>query len=286
MTIVSTVANGQARLIDAGIPPEAARIDAEVLARHVLGWDRATYVSGRHRPVDRAFDTRYAALITRRVGREPVAHLVGYREFWGLELAVTPDVLIPRPETELVVETALRLRSARPGDFLLADVGTGSGCLAIALATEFPAARVIATDMSAAALDVAQANAARHGVADRITWYRGRDLAGAPRPVDLIVSNPPYVPAAAIDALAPEVRDHEPRIALNGGPDGTVALRAVIADADGALAPDGDLIVEFGSDQESAFREIVAGTGLRVTRVVRDLQGLARVGVVARRRSS
>ena len=286
MTIVSTVANGQARLIDAGIPPEAARIDAEVLARHVLGWDRATYVSECHRPVDRAFDTRYAALITRRVGREPVAHLVGYREFWGLELAVTPDVLIPRPETELVVETALRLRSARPGDFLLADVGTGSGCLAIALATEFPAARVIATDMSAAALDVAQANAARHGVADRITWYHGRDLAGAPRPVDLIVSNPPYVPAAAIDALAPEVRDHEPRIALNGGPDGTVALRAVIADADGALAPDGDLIVEFGSDQESAFREIVAGTGLRVTRVVRDLQGLARVGVVARRRSS
>ena len=286
MTIVSTVAHGQARLIDAGIPPEAARIDAEVLARHLLGWDRATYVSERHRPVDRAFDTRYAALITRRVGREPVAHLVGYREFWGLELAVTPDVLIPRPETELVVETALRLRSARPGDFLLADVGTGSGCLAIALATEFPAARVIATDMSAAALDVAQANAARHGVADRITWYRGRDLAGAPRPVDLIVSNPPYVPAAAIDALAPEVRDHEPRIALNGGPDGTVALRAVIADADGALAPDGDLIVEFGSDQESAFREIVAGTGLRVTRVVRDLQGLARVGVAARRRSS
>ena len=286
MTIVSTVAHGQARLIDAGIPPEAARIDAEVLARHLLGWDRATYVSERHRPVDRAFDTRYAALITRRVGREPVAHLVGYREFWGLELAVTPDVLIPRPETELVVETALRLRSTRPGDFLLADVGTGSGCLAIALATEFPAARVIATDMSAAALDVAQANAARHGVADRITWYRGRDLAGAPRPVDLIVSNPPYVPAAAIDALAPEVRDHEPRIALNGGPDGTVALRAVIADADGALAPDGDLIVEFGSDQESAFREIVAGTGLRVTRVVRDLQGLARVGVVARRRSS
>ena len=286
MTIVSTVAHGQARLIDAGIPPEAARIDAEVLARHLLGWDRATYVSERHRPVDRAFDTRYAALITRRVGREPVAHLVGYREFWGLELAVTPDVLIPRPETELVVETALRLRSARPGDFLLADVGTGSGCLAIALATEFPAARVIATDMSAAALDVAQANAARHGVADRITWYHGRDLAGAPRPVDLIVSNPPYVPAAAIDALAPEVRDHEPRIALNGGPDGTVALRAVIADADGALAPDGDLIVEFGSDQESAFREIVAGTGLRVTRVVRDLQGLARVGVAARRRSS
>jgi len=286
MTIVSTVAHGQARLIDAGIPPEAARIDAEVLARHVLGWDRATYVSECHRPVDRAFDTRYAALITRRVGREPVAHLVGYREFWGLELAVTPDVLIPRPETELVVETALRLRSARPGDFLLADVGTGSGCLAIALATEFPAARVIATDMSAAALDVAQANAARHGVADRITWYHGRDLAGAPRPVDLIVSNPPYVQAAAIDALAPEVRDHEPRIALNGGPDGTVALRAVIADADGALAPDGDLIVEFGSDQESAFRKIIAGTGLRVTRVVLDLQGLARVGVAARRRSS
>ena len=286
MTIVSTVAHGQARLIDAGIPPEAARIDAEVLARHVLGWDRATYVSERHRPVDRAFDTRYAALITRRVGREPVAHLVGYREFWGLELAVTPDVLIPRPETELIVETALRLRSARPGDFLLADVGTGSGCLAIALATEFPAARVIATDMSAAALDVAQANAARHGVADRIAWYHGRDLAGAARPVDLIVSNPPYVPAAAIDALAPEVRDHEPRLALNGGPDGTVALRAVIADADGALAPDGDLIVEFGSDQESAFREIVAGTGLSVTCVVRDLQGLARVGVAARRRSS
>ena len=286
MTIVSAVAQGQARLIGAGIPPEAARIDAEVLARHVLGWDRATYVSERLRSADPAFDTSYEALIARRAGREPVAHLIGYREFWGLEFAVTPAVLIPRPETELVIETALRLRSSRPAQLRLVDVGTGSGCLAIALAIELPEARVIATDVSAAALDVARANAVRHGVADRITWRHGPGLAGAPRPIDLIVSNPPYVPVAAIDTLEPEVRAYEPRIALDGGTDGTASLRAVAADADAALCLDGDLIVEFGADQEPAFREIIGGTRLGVTEVIRDLRGLPRVGVTARKSAS
>ena len=283
MTIGAVVETARARLIASGIAPEDAGLDAEVLARHLLGWDRATYFSERHRHIDRAFDGRYAELIARRAGREPVAHLTGHRDFWGLEFGVTPDVLIPRPETELVVEAALGLRIEPTDDVVVADVGTGSGCLTIALAVAWPAARIVATDVSLAALAVARTNAEGHGVADRISWRHGRGLAGLAAPVDLIVSNPPYIPASSIPELAPEVRDYEPRIALDGGTDGTAALRELAAEADAALAPDGALVVEFGCGQEAAVRRLVGPTRLTVIDVLRDLQGLPRVAVVQRR---
>ena len=214
-----------------------------------------------------------------------MAHLTGQREFWGLEFRVTPDVLIPRPETELLIETVLTLRPDRSKSGTLVDVGTGSGCIAVALAIELPAMTVIATDTSQAALEVARANATRHGVAEHIDWRHGSLLAGFSGPVDLIVSNPPYVSALAIQHLEPEIRDHEPHLALNGGSDGAVPLRALVAEAGVALVDDGLLVVEFGCNQETAFRQIIAMSGLSDPKVVRDLQGLPRIGVAAYRDS-
>jgi release factor glutamine methyltransferase len=211
--------------------------------------------------------------------------LTGQREFWGLEFRVTPDVLIPRPETELLIETVLTLRPDRSKSGTLVDVGTGSGCIAVALAIELPAMTVIATDTSQAALEVARANATRHGVAEHIDWRHGSLLAGFSGPVDLIVSNPPYVSALAIQHLEPEIRDHEPHLALNGGSDGAVPLRALVAEAGVALVDDGLLVVEFGCNQETAFRQIIAMSGLSDPKVVRDLQGLPRIGVAAYRDS-
>ena len=214
-----------------------------------------------------------------------MAHLTGQREFWGLEFRVTPDVLIPRPETEFLIETVLTLRPDRSKSGTLVDVGTGSGCIAVALAIELPAMTVIATDTSQAALEVARANATRHGVAEHIDWRHGSLLAGFSGPVDLIVSNPPYVSALAIQHLEPEIRDHEPHLALNGGSDGAVPLRALVAEAGVALVDDGLLVVEFGCNQETAFRQIIAMSGLSDPKVVRDLQGLPRIGVAAYRDS-
>ena len=285
MSISSRVCTARARLIESGIRPGEAGLDAEVLARHLLGWDRATYFTARHRDVDRRFDARYEALVARRAQREPLAHLTGQREFWGLEFRVTPDVLIPRPETELLIETVLTLRPDRSKSGTLVDVGTGSGCIAVALAIELPAMTVIATDTSQAALEVARANATRHGVAEHIDWRHGSLLAGFSGPVDLIVSNPPYVSALAIQHLEPEIRDHEPHLALNGGSDGAVPLRALVAEAGVALVDDGLLVVEFGCNQETAFRQIIAMSGLSDPKVVRDLQGLPRIGVAAYRDS-
>jgi|TARA_B100002003_G_scaffold249038_1_gene284295 release factor glutamine methyltransferase len=283
VSILSTVDAARARLIASGIQPDEAGLDAEVLARHLLGWDRATYFTARHREPDDRFATTYGVLVERRAGREPLAHLTGRREFWGLDFLVTPDVLIPRPETEHLVETALRFRPDRAALGLVVDVGTGSGCVAIALAVELPAVRIVATDLSQAALEVAQTNARRLKVADRITWRLGSLLAGLSEAADLIVSNPPYCATTVFSTLEPEVRDHEPRLALDGGGDGTTPLQALVAEAGAHLVDGGRLAVEFGYDQEADFRRVVAAHGLADIEIVRDLQGHPRVGTAVRR---
>ena len=283
MSILSLVNAACTRLIESGIRPEEAGFDAEVLARHLLGWDRATYFTERHRKVTRAFDKEYITLIARRARREPVAYLTGQREFWGLEFAITPDTLIPRPETELLIETVLHLRPDRSIDGVLVDVGTGSGCIAVVLAIEFPNMTIVATDISQPALAVAQANAKRHGVSERIEWRHGPQLAGLSGPIDLIVSNPPYVTAQAMQHLAPEVRNHEPHVALHGGTGGTRTLRALIAEASVKLVNNGSLVVEFGCDQEAVFRQVVNAAHLTDTQVLHDIQGLPRVGVATSR---
>jgi release factor glutamine methyltransferase len=271
-------------LVDAGIPADGAGLDAEVLARHVLGWDRAALVARGREPAPRDFADRYDPLIVRRAAREPVAMIVGHREFWGLEFEVTPDVLIPRPETEFVVEEVLEYIRNGAAVERLVDVGTGSGCLAIALATELSGADVIATDLSQKALVVARRNAARHNLQERVRFLKADLLDGLTEVADLIVSNPPYVPVGNAARLQPEVGGYEPAQALFGGGDGLEIMRRLLESAPAHLTPGGRLVVEFGDGQEMDVRAIAEGLGWEVVAVRNDLQGLARVASLRRRR--
>ncbi len=281
-TVAETVAAARERLVAGGIPSDEAPGDAEVLARHVLGWDLTRYVLSRTEETPAAFSSRYDALIARRLRREPVSQIIGVREFWGLEFEVTRDVLTPRPETELIVEEAIAAFPDRRRAVPIVDVGTGSGCLAIALATAFPCAEIIATDISEAALAVAERNARRHGVNNRIAFVHC-DLLPSMQPVDLIVSNPPYIPPSDATSLAPEVRDFEPAIALFADEGGLHFYRRLFQDAArNELRPDGRLIVELGYDQRARVTDLATRYGWRVLKVRDDLQGIPRVMVLAR----
>jgi release factor glutamine methyltransferase len=284
MTIHDLVQGARDRFVSAGISVPLATLDAEVLARQVLGWDRARFLTDRNEKATSVFLLQYEPLVARRERREPVSYILGTREFWGLPFEVGPDVLIPRPETEFIVEEALALvgKDTRP---LIVDVGTGSGCIAIALAREVPRARVIATDVSKHALEVARRNATRHGVADRITFVETSFLDGVEERVDVIVSNPPYVPALSQPALTPEVRDYEPAIAVFGGEDGLEGLRSVLEGAASHLAPGGWLVMEFGCGQDDCVTDLVSGvTGLELVKIRHDLQDIPRT-VICRRTS-
>jgi release factor glutamine methyltransferase len=276
------LAEARDRFVRAGIPREEATLDAELLARHVLGCDRATFVTRTRDPLPSAFDRLYATLVERRINREPMAYILGHREFWGLEFEVTPDVLIPRPETELIVEEALAAMPARDAVRRIVDVGTGSGCLAIVLAIEFSSAQVTATDVSEAALSVAHRNCHRHHVTGRVSLVAGHLLDGVEHSADVIVSNPPYVPATEAANLQPEVADYEPAAALYAGVDGLGVIRQLLADAPPHLNDGGRLFVEFGLGQEAGIREEARRTGWTVERIRRDLQSIPRVAVLRR----
>ncbi|HEV3215848.1 MAG TPA: peptide chain release factor N(5)-glutamine methyltransferase [Vicinamibacterales bacterium] len=282
MTISDLVNGARQRLIQAGISANLATLDAEVLARRVLGWDTARFLSDRHEDATTSFLLNYEHYVARRMRREPISYIIGTREFWNLDFEVTPDVLIPRPETELIIEEALDiLKGQHDSRSLLMDVGTGSGVLAIVLARELPAARVVATDVSAGALSVARRNAERHGVADRITFVETSFLDGLEETADVIVSNPPYVPAVSAPGLTPEVLDYEPSVAVFGGADGLDGLRRVLGDSVARLVPDGWLVVEFGYGQEDAVKSIVKGLpALSLVKIRADLQDIPRTAVV------
>ncbi len=284
-TVASLVREGGAILGRAGVP--SAALDAEVLLGHVLGEERQRLHLDPRRSVPADLETRYRALLARRARREPLQYLTGVQEFWSLRFRVTPAVLIPRPETEGIVEAFLRLR--RRPDPLVADVGTGSGCVAVAVAHAAPAAVVHATDASEEALAVARLNAADHGVASRVTFHRGdllqpiHDAMLAGR-LDFVLSNPPYVAEADLDRLDPEVRDHEPRAALTPGGDGLGAHRRLAVEAPACLAPGGHLVAEIGLGQEAAARALYgAAPGVEVVEVRPDLAGVPRI-LIARRR--
>jgi release factor glutamine methyltransferase len=304
MTIHDLVQGARDRLIEAGIGANNAARDAELLARQVLGWDKARFLTDREEAATTRFLLGYEHFVARRMRREPMSYILGTREFWSLDFEVTPDVLIPRPETELIVEEALEIRDLAekgvrhlfpgrrekgavllfPTRPLIYDIGTGSGVLAIVLAREFPEARIIATDISPHALRIARRNAARHGVADRITFVETSFLDGLEDRAELIVSNPPYVPALSKPALSPEVRDYEPDVAVYGGDDGMDGLRRVVEDAAARLAPGGWLIVEFGYGQEEAVVTLVnASPVLSLIKVRGDLQDIPRTLVAQRR---
>jgi release factor glutamine methyltransferase len=280
-TVAERLATARAHLEAAGIAAADAALDADVLARHALGWDRARLLAHAREPVPPGFDERFESLIARRAEREPVAQIVGAREFWERDFEVTADVLIPRPETEIIIEEALafaRLHSCQT----VIDVGTGSGCLAVTIACELPTVRVTATDAAEAALNVAQRNARRHGVVDRIAFIRTDVLGGIDTPADLIVSNPPYVPASDAAHMQPEVVRYEPHVALFGGPTGFEVIHRLFVEAASRLAARGILVVEFGFGQAQRVRELAEETGWTVRRIREDLQGIPRTIVLTR----
>jgi release factor glutamine methyltransferase len=266
-----------------GATSPTPRLDAELLLAHVLGWGRARLLAERgHVPAPEQA-AAFEALVARRAALEPVAYLVGHREFFGLDLLVTADTLVPRPETELLVELALdeaRHISPPPSALTIADVGTGTGAIAVALAAHLPGAIVYATDLSGAALGVAARNVERHGLAGRVRLLHGDLLAPLPGPVHLIVSNPPYTILAEVE---PNVRAHEPRLALDGGPDGGAIYRRLLATAPPLLLPGGAILLEIGAWQGGLVaglaRDALPGAAVSVHK---DLAGLDRV-VVARR---
>ena len=260
-TVSDVLATAVERLVAAGVPEP--RADAEVLLAHVLGTTRTGLVVAARRPLPGGAAATLLTLLTRREGREPVQHLVGEREFWSLALAVDRRVLVPRPETEVLVETAL---AVAPRARRIVDVGTGSGAVAAALACERPAATVWASDIDAEALCVARVNLARH--APRVRLVQGDLLCPFRVAVfDLVVSNPPYCADGAFADLAPEVRDHEPRGALAGGRDGLDVLRALVATAAPVLASGGWLVVEMGAGQAEAVRVLIERDGRKWRRL-------------------
>ena len=283
MTLHERLAAARERLVTAGIPPDEAAIDVDLYARTILGWDRAQIITRRNDPQPADLEPRFSEWIARREQREPSAYITGTREFWGLEFLVTPAVLIPRPETEFVVEETLRsLAASLDAAPRVADIGTGCGCIAISLARELPHAIVTATDISPTALDVARQNAARHGVDGRIRFVQASYLDGIDATFDAIAANPPYVKDGDKPALSRDVR-HEPDVALFGGTTGLRDIEGVLDAAIARLQPGGWFVVEFGFGQEDDVRAIVARRPmLRFDRVREDLQGLPRTAVIQR----
>lgn len=253
---------------------DSPRLDAELLLADLLQMDRVGLYLNYERPLKNGELAAFRERVRRRAGREPLAYILGHTEFWSLPLKVSPEVLIPRPDTELLIEEALKRLN---GPVRILDVGTGSGALAVALAHERPEWQVTAFDISVAALAVAAENARSNGVAERITFIEG-DLATLPDgPFDLIVANPPYIPAADLAGLMPDVRDFEPRLALDGGVDGLDAYRALAGQAARVLANGGWLLVEVGIGQAAAVQELFGQAGLAEVFASRDLAGIERV---------
>ncbi|MFZ4381859.1 MAG: peptide chain release factor N(5)-glutamine methyltransferase [Sandarakinorhabdus sp.] len=249
----------------ARIGGDTARLDAEVLLAHAIGCTRGEMLLNQHRSID---PQRYETMVDRRANGEPVAHITGTREFWSLDLIVTPDVLIPRPDSETLIEVALRLCHRPPARIL--DLGTGSGALLLAALTEWPAATGLGIDASPAALEIAKANALRNGLAARVDFRLGDWGAGLAERFDLILCNPPYI--GTDEALSDQVRRHEPAGALFAGADGLDDYRLILPQLASLLADDGLAVLEIGHAQGPALMAMAARQGLAAT-LHRDLAG-------------
>jgi release factor glutamine methyltransferase len=304
-SVRSLFRQGVLQLRAASVP--SFTLAAELLLLHVTGRDRTWLYAHPEEVLSPENAERYFSLIRRRADGEPTQHLTGEQEFWGLEFEVTPDVLIPRPETEHLIEVALdrlavrEVRAGRPTQFAgaglsIADIGTGSGCIAISLARELPAAKIYATDISKAALDMAKRNAARLGFADRIRFLESdlleafqpkslgaqnaaprTDARHSPLLLDLIISNPPYVGLREAESLPIEVRDHEPRVALYGGEEGYELYGALVPQAARFLKPGGLLILELGHNSLPAVQPLLDTPEWYAIGVTNDLAGVPRV---------
>jgi len=278
MTLQEWLKEGEAQLRH-GPHPDKARRDAEFLLLHMAGCERPAMLTKRDEMLPAGEAIAYEALLKRRAAGEPIQYILGKAEFYGLPFHVTPDVLIPRPETEHLVEKVVELLPlfSRPR---VIDVGTGSGAIAIALAHEGPSAAITSIDVSRSALELARGNAALNGFADRIRFLQG-DLLGpvADERFDIVASNPPYVPEGDRASLAVEVREHEPAVALFAGEDGLDVIRRLVAEAFAGLAPGGWLTMEFGYGQWPAVSELMSEGGFEPIEFVPDLQGIPRVAV-------
>ncbi len=274
VTVADAMAEAALRLRSAGV--EAARREARLLMGRSLGVDIAAIVAHPDRRLAIDELAGYRALVARRVAREPLSHLTGLREFWGLRFHVSADVLDPRPDSEAVIEAVFARVVDRAAALRILDLGTGSGCLVLALLSELPQASGIGTDRSAAALAMARRNAEMLGMAGRAAFVRADWGAGLAGRFDAIVANPPYVPTAEIDRLMPEVSRHEPRIALDGGVDGLRCYRELTGDLSRLLAPGGFVALEVGFGQADAVTAIAVAAGLRPGGRWTDLAGRPR----------
>jgi release factor glutamine methyltransferase len=264
---------------------DSPELDARILIGHALELDHAALAASGARVLDADEERAIAAMARRRLAREPVARIVGSKEFWSLPLRVDPATLVPRPETETVVESALAdidARGARAKPLRAADLGTGSGALLLALLSELPNASGVGTDVSITALRVAAGNARRLGLT-RASFVACEVAAALRGPFDIILSNPPYIPTADITALAPEVRDFDPHLALDGGSDGLDFYRTIAAAARALLAPAGVVIVELGSGQAPSVVELFTNAGLAPAPPTPDVNGMPRALLVRKR---
>ncbi len=274
------------RLADAGI--DSARLDAELLIAAAAGVSREAVIT-RSIELSPAILKNFDSMIARRERREPIAYILGHKEFYSLDFEVTPAVLIPRPETEFVVGAALEFIAGTPNARVI-DIGTGSGAIAIAIAVNAPQARVTAVDISADAIAVASRNAGRHRVEDRVTLRRADcfdvlDEGPSFGSFDVIVSNPPYLDDTEIASLEADVRGFEPRVAMSAGAGGLDILRRIVAGTSSHLVPGGELIVEVAAGQAAEVAKLVEAAGLRVATVINDFAGHPRVVVAHARRA-
>jgi release factor glutamine methyltransferase len=279
-TVDALVARAAAALAEAGI--ESARLDSRLLLSHATGETVERLVARSERAVSAAEADAFAALIRRRTGREPLAQIVGRREFWSLPFLTTRDTLTPRPDSEAVIEAVLALIPDRNAALDMLDIGTGTGCLLLALLSEYPRARGVGTDLSFAAAQVALRNAAALGCGARSTILVGAwddAVAGA---FDLVVSNPPYIATAELAALAPEIRGFEPRLALDGGADGLAAYRTLAPRVYERLRPGGYAVLEVGAGHAYAVAAILQDAGFSDCGRQRDLSGVDRCMIVRR----
>lgn len=274
------LSDGAKILSAAGI--EDARSEARLLLQEVLSVSRAWLMAHPEAIVSPDQRRRYESSVQRRACHEPAAYITGHKEFFGLDLEVGPAVLIPRPETEILLELAIgicqRLSEAKGRDLVVADLGTGSGAIAIALAVSCPEIHIVAVDTSPEALELSQRNAERHGVADRIDFRHGNLLEGVDKRLDLLVANLPYVPSDEVDRLMPEVARYEPRAALDGGSDGTMLIRRAMEQAKARMQRPWALLFEIGDGQGASLLEFARALYPDAdVRLTRDYAGLDRV---------
>jgi len=302
LTLHETLARARARLVAADFSHIEASADVDLYARTILGWDKTQLLTDLQNAPPKGLEPTLSEWVTRRTRYEPTAYIVGIREFWGLDFVITPAVLVPRPETEFIVEETLlllRRSSAHPpkgttglnqtpdescqDGARIADIGTGSGCVAVAIAVDAPTCQIVASDVSNDALAVARTNAARHNVTNRVTFVSTSYLDGIDGTFDVITANPPYVKDGDRPALA-RVTRHEPAVALFGGTEGLRDITGVLDTAAEKLTPGGWLVMEFGYGQEDGVKALVsARPSLRLDHVRADLQGIPRTAIVQHR---